>query len=242
MPPPPQQPSGQSDDSMGILWAIAAIFAACAAVWYLFKKQLVAFFIKIKLAEISLISYFTPALADVRTTILAADPEKMTFLDVSQIASVVGVYLRYPVILVLLIFAALVFFGSSVRIYKNIYTMRDLLKLEKDNWPQITPVVHLDLIKTDIDKGPWAMAMTPMQFCKRYNLVEERRRTPTEGMTRKERVQVEAILKRGAASKIFIVQLGPVFENINKLPLHTRALFSIFAARINNDTQSAQSL
>ncbi len=35
------------------------------------------------------------------------------------------------------------------------------------NWPQITPVLDLDLIKTDIDKGPWAMAMTPMQFCKR---------------------------------------------------------------------------
>lgn len=239
--PPPQQPN-QSDDSMSMLWGIAAIFVVCGIIWTFFKRGLVSFFFKIKLAEISLISYFTPNLEDVRTTITGTDPLAFSFQDVSQIASIVGLYLRYPVMLVILLFAVLVYFGSSTRVFKNIYTMRHLADVEKVNWPQITPVLHLDLVKADIDKGPWAMAMTPMQFCKRHNLIEERPRPLVEGMTRKERNQLEAFLKRGAASKVFVVQLGPVFHDVHQLPIHVRALFAAFAARINSDSKAALDL
>ena len=54
----------------------------------------------------------------------------------------------------------IVFFSNSTRIFKRVYKMRDLAELEKQNWPQVIPVMHMDLIKTDIDKGSWAMALT----------------------------------------------------------------------------------
>jgi intracellular multiplication protein IcmP len=194
------------------------------------------------LIEIDIISFFTNNLDDVRTTITTTDPNNFTFQDVMHVGQAVGNYLRIPLVLILLALAVIVFFSNSTRAFKRIYTMRDLAQLEKTNWPQITPVVNLDLINTDIDKGPWAMALTPMQFCKRYNLIDEQRRQPQEGMSRKERSQVEAVLRRGAANKLFVVQLGPVWQGIDRLPPHAKALFAVFAARINNDSKAAADL
>jgi intracellular multiplication protein IcmP len=236
-----QQPN-QSDNSMAVVWGIAALFAAGGVIWTVFKKQLVTFYFKLKLFEISIISLFTNKLDDVRATILASDPSSFTLQDVMHVGEAVGNYLRIPFVLIILVLAVVVYLGNSTRIFKRTYNMRDLAQLEKANWPQITPVINLDLIGTDIDKGPWAMALTPMQFCKRYNLIEERRRQPQEGMSRKERAQIEAILKRGAANKLFVVQLGPIWPGINKLPPHVKALFAAFAARINNDSQGAANL
>jgi intracellular multiplication protein IcmP len=102
--------------------------------------------------------------------------------------------------------------------------------------------MNLDLVKTNIDQGPWAMAMTPMQFCKRYKLLEEHKAQPREGMTRKEWNRIEVSLRRGQANKVFALQLGPLWQGVERLPPHTRALFAAFAARNQNDTKAAENL
>ncbi len=237
----PQQ-NQAPDGSMGIVWGIAAIFATVGVVWALYKKHMVAAYLKLKLLEISLISYFTNTLDDVHSVILITDPSTVSLQDLMQIGGAVGNYLRIPFVVLIVILAALVYFGNSTRVFKRAYQMRDLAQLEKINWPQITPVVNLDLINTDIDKGPWAMALTPMQFCKRYNLIDERRRPAKEGAMRKERDQLEAVLRRGAATRIFTVQLGQLWQGLDKLPLHVRALFAAFAARINSDGKACADL
>lgn len=232
----------QQDNSMGILWIIAGLFVGLGAIWLTFKQQLISIYFKIKLAEISFISLFTHNLDDVRTTINTGDLLKFSFHDVMAIGQAVGDYLRIPFVILIFCLAVLVYVGNSTRVYKRIYSMRDMVELEKVNWPQIVPVAGLDLVKTDIDKGPWAMAMTPIQFCKRYNLLEEHKPQMQEGMTRKEWNRVEVTLKRGLANKIFLLQLGPLWQGTNRLPPHVKALFAVFAARYNSDTKAAQDL
>lgn len=234
-----QQSGGQPDNSAAIIWITAAIFVALGVIWWSFKKQLITFYFYIKVWEIDLLSLFTHRLDDVRTIILTTDPNSFDFNDVTKVGDLVGSYLRYPFVAVLVGLAVLIYFTNSTRVFKRIYNMRALVQLEKDNWPQITPVAHLDLIKSSIDKGPWAMALTPMQFCKRYHLLEEYRKAPQEGMMRKEWNKVEVALKRGQANKIFAIQLGPLWPGLNRVPPHIRALFGAFAARINNDTKTA---
>lgn len=238
----PAAQGGQPDNSMGILWVIAAIFIFLAFIWYAFKKPMIAFYFKIKLFEIGIISYFTPKLDDVRYTILSNDPRNFTFDNVVLIGNAVGDFLRIPFVVLMIVLACVVYFGNTARVFKRSYGMRDLVQFEKANWPQITPIANLDLLGTDLDKGPWAMALTPIQFCKRNNLIEERKKQFQEGMTHKQRGKIEAVLKRGAATKVFVVQLGPVWPGIEKIPLHMRALFAVFAARINNDSKSAADL
>lgn len=233
---------GQQDNSMGILWIIAAVFVGLGAVWLTFKQQLVSGYFKLKLIEINFLSYFTHNLDDVRTTILSGDPTKFSFQDVMAVGQAVGDYLRIPFVIVIFILAIVVYATNTTRVFKRIYSMRDMVELEKENWPQIVPVAGLDLVKTDIDKGPWAMAMSPVQFCKRHNLLEEHKPQIQEGMSRKERSRIEVTLKRGLANKTFILQLGPLWQGTNRLPPHIKALFAVFAARYNSDSKAAYDL
>jgi len=237
----PQQPN-QSDNSMGIIWIIAAFFIFGGIIWVSFKNQLIHFYFTIKLWEIDLLGFFTPRLADVKSTIVTADSNQLTFQDIVKVDEAVGDYLRYPLILIICILAVIVFLSNSTRIFKKIYNMKELAEYERANWPQITPVTHLNLVKTDIDKGPWAMALTPMQFCKKNNLLQEYRRPQQEGMTHKEWNKIEVMLKRGEANKLFAVQLGPLWPGINRIPPHVKALFVAFAARLNGDGKGAADL
>ncbi len=237
----PQQ-GGQPDNSMAIIWIVLGIFVLLGIIWIAFKKALVSAYFKLKLFEISVISLFTHQLNNVRTVILSANPDKIVFNDVVLIGEAVGNYMRFPFIAIILVLAFVVYVTNSTRIFKRIYTMRDLVREEKENWPQIVPIASLDLVKTDINKGPWAMALTPMQFCKRHKLLEEHKRQYQEGMSRKEWGKIEVTLKRGQANKIFAVQLGPVWQGINRLPPHIKALFAAFAARCNQDSKAAETL
>jgi intracellular multiplication protein IcmP len=237
----PQQ-GGGGDNSAGILWVVAAIFAGIMGVWYAEQSVIVSAYFHIKLFEINLLSHFTSNLDDVRTAIINADPSKTTMDDMLQVGSAVGYYLRIPCIAFIVVLAVLVYFGNSVRVFKRTYSMKDLVDLEKDNWPQIMPVAGLDLVKTDIDKGPWAMSLTPIPFCKRYNLLDEYKRAPTEGMSRKDMNKIEVKLRRGDANKVFAMQLGPLWAGADKLPMHTKALFAIFAARMEGDVAAVNML
>ncbi len=235
----------QSDNSMSMLWIVAAIFIFGTVIWIMFKDSIITFYFQIKLQEANVVSLFTSSLDNVRASLdtsIHSDKSKLNFDDIMKAGTAVGDYIRYPLALLIIGMACAIYFSSSTRIFKRTYSMRDLVLAEKDNWPQIAPVAGLNLITTDIDKGPWAMALNPMQFCKRYNLLEEFKRPPTESMSRKEMNKIEVRLKRGQANKIFAIQLGPVWPGIDRVPLHVKALFAAFSARINGDGKGAAEL
>ncbi|MDX1900933.1 MAG: type IVB secretion system coupling complex protein DotM/IcmP [Gammaproteobacteria bacterium] len=242
---PPAAPQSNQDNSMAMLWTIAAVMAAVAAIWMIFKTQIISFYFHLKIFEIDYgLKYFNHQLEDVKTVMqrrLSGDVSKITLDDLMLYGGIVGNYLRYPLVLITGVLAVLVYFSSNTRTYKRTYTMKTLAQLEKTNWPQITPVIHLDLAKQDIRKGPWAMSLSPMQFCKRYHLLQEFRRESQEGALRREG-QIEVTLKRGEANRIFAMQLGQPWPGINRVKPHVRALFAAFAARINGDSKGAAAL
>lgn len=237
----PQQ-GNQSDNSTSILWGVAALFFAIGFIWFAFKKYLVMFYLTIKLYQANFLGFFSTDHANqLRSSLLPAlqNVEGIKFADLIQMGSATGDWFRFPFAILLFVLAIVVYFGNTTRIFKRSYNMRDLVKTEKGIWPQIIPIADLDLVKTDIDVGPWSMAMTPMQFCKRYKLLEEFRPERHEGMSRKDWDKIEVKLKRGDANKIFALQLGPIWRGVDHLPPHVRALFAVFAARINADSQAA---
>jgi len=241
----PQGGGNQSDNSTGILWGIAAIFAAIGIIWYAFRVYIVMFYLSIKLYEVDLVNALTGnRFEDLHAALIyaIAHAKSLQFADVVMLGQGVGSIFRYPFAILLIVLAFIVYLGNSTRVFRNTYSMKTLAKNEKENWPQISSVVDLDLLKTDIDTGPWAMAMQPMQFCKKYNLLEEIRPQRREGMSRKEWDKIEVILRRGEANRLFALQLGPLWRGTANLPPYARALFAVFAARINADTQEALKL
>lgn len=235
---------GQQDqgEGSGLLWIIAAIFVFGGIIWYVYKEHIISAYFHIKLWEINFIGLFTDRLHDVRSFIVNSNTAKLTFKDVIKVGEAVGDIIRFPVVILIFALAFVIYFTNSTRLFKRIYSMGDLAELEKTNWPQITPVIGLGLEKQDIDKGPWAMALTPMQFCKRHKLLEEHKVPLKEGMSRKEMNRIEVSLKRGQANKVFAMQVGPLWQGIDKLPPYARALFAIFAARNQNDSKVSSDL
>lgn len=239
---PPQPQGGQQDNSMSMLWWIAAIFAVIGLIWYTFKKYLILFYLTIKLYEVDFLRLFLGSRVDDLHTALTyaiQHVSQLAFKDILMLGHAVGMYVKYPIAMLLILLAVLVYFGNTARVFRRIYNMRSMIKLEKTNWPQITPIADIDVLKMDLDKGPWAMAMQPMQFCKRFGLLQEVRPERREGMTKKEWDKIEVVLKRGETNRLFALQLGRQWQGTKALPPHVRALFAVFAARINSDSQDA---
>lgn len=97
-----------------------------------------------------------------------------------------------------------------------------LVNSEVRLWPWIAPVKDLDLVATPIDEGKWAMARTPVDFAKRYRLLNGR--------------EVHEI----RTAKFFASQLGKLWEGPEKLPTHVRALFACFLAQACRDKDGAR--
>lgn len=248
--PAPQGGGGQGDQSYDILWIMAGIAVVCAVVWFVFRVQIVTFYLTIKIYELDALNYLGNLFnhpyyfESLRQTLINSreSAKNIGYMQLLDQGSAVGMLLRLPLIVLLVACGIIVYISNSTRSYKRTYKMVDFVKMESQNWPQIMPVSNLELIKTDIDTGPWAMAMTPMQFCKKYKLLEEVRVARTEGMTRKEWDKIEVVLKRGEANKLFALQLGPLWGGSERLPPYARALFAAFAARINADSKPAATL
>ena len=101
------------------------------------------------------------------------------------------------------------------------------------NWPQITPVLSLNLLKTNLDKGPWAMAKLPLNFYKEHNLLN---------ITIGENDKKVWTVKPGPAERLFMLQMGPLWKGVEALPIHVKALLIVFVARGHRDHKVAEDL
>ena len=161
----------------------------------------------------------TLSLHDALVYITSSHSSEVTFEQLSNMSSQVGKWWCYPfAFLSCLMGIALYIRGDSG--YRRTYNMKTFKELEHKNWLQITPVLKIDLVKQDIDKGPWAMARLPLDYCKDHNLV------------RVETVQNKLVwlLNPGPAQRAFVLQLGPLWRGLNSLPVHIQALMVIFLA------------
>jgi intracellular multiplication protein IcmP len=237
-----QQGQGEGGDSMDLLWGVAFLVAIALATWFFARGPIISVLLTLKLGEIWLISLVTPELTPVHDAIVQAynTPTAIPLKVLVSWFHAVGLPLRIPTVLIVGLMALYVFFKHPVLKFKNVFTTDRLRQLEKNNWPQITPVVDLDLANTPIDEGPWAMAESPMEFAKKRKLLEELPRPIDPLLARLGLIEIKVIEANARAE--FIKQMGPPFEDLNKMPIHAKALFAIFAARANNDVEGANKL
>lgn len=246
---PPQQQQGRQDQgSSDFIWMTVAIVLVTAGLWFFFGNQITHFFYQVRIYELSMVRYpiiYWNKLAvrmefpawqistqhlDVLLWQLRHNSYNYAFPTLQFVSTQVGNYLRFFIAPFLILLAFIVSRTNVHLKLKTAFNMHSMKMAEKDNWPQITPVLKLDLIKEDIDEGPWAMAMTPMQFCKRNHLLKEKK-------DNRGKPAVDLIVDR--AYHVFTAQLGPLWTHVLALPKHAKALFAIFAACGNHDREAA---
>lgn len=236
------QGGAHADNSLAPLWITLLIFATLALLWYLFHAQIVDIIFQLKLLEAKVISLFTSAIAQDITIMKNAVPADVSFKELASMTTAIGNYVRYPVTTILVILGGILYFHNPSLRFKKTHTMKSLLESEQNNWPNnLKPITKLDLLKEDIDKGPWAMAMTPMQFAKKYDLLQLEPTIITEN-TLLRKTQPTVSINKGKTKKLFTLQLGDYWQGPEALHDHTKALFAICAARMNHERDAPNKL
>lgn len=240
---------GGGDNSMDFFWIIVIVLAALALIWYFGRDYISRFVLEWRYYEfvaikfildywnkfITLMGFSPVSTAKLQDwmAFIQSKPWPVSIDRVVQVSTEAGGYLRYPFGLILLIFGFILYRSAIALKFNQIFSMQTLRKYEKENWPQITPIAELNLVKQDIDQGVWAMALTPKQFCEQNKLMD---------LTIKGN-DVIPTLKKAEAHRIFNKQMGPLWRgNLNTLPVYMQALLAIFAARANSDTNGASEL
>lgn len=237
----PAQQQSQGDNSLGPLWIVIGLFILGWLTWSFGHTQISSFILKLRLLELQLIGLFTDNAMHIATTIKNTSVADVSFEQLSDISEQVGNFLRFPAAVIVIILALVIYFGHANLRFKKIHDMQTLLNEEKISWPQITPVSDLDLVNTDIDQGPWAMSLSPMQFAKKHQLLQLERILPSEAFS-SQQAKIVATVRQEEAHRIFALQLGRYWSGIEKLNIHTKALFAVFAARISHDRDGATKL
>jgi len=249
---PQGQSQGGNEGSTDLLWITVLIVVVTLLTWYLGKSYIASAVFFVKYYEIialkfilgiwnnltnsfSLPAVSTKSLDEWMTYITAhsGNFRDITFPIIVNAHTDVGKYMRFPIALILGVVALILYTTTATIKFKNTFSMTQLRLIEKDEWPRMRPILNLKLIEQDIDSGPWAMAVTPMQFGKKYGLLKEE--------TKDGKPMVKVI--RGKAYDVFALQLGALWNgNLNALRPHIKALLAVFAARINRDIDAADKL
>ena len=228
----------QPDNSLGPLWIMLAICIVGGLIWYFLHAYLMLAFLQLKVIEMTIIGLFTSQLDGVKAYASTVSPASVTFVQAQYVATSVGKYISIPCVILMVLLAAVIYKSASATGYRRSYNMKELAKAQEDIWPQIKPVAPLNLIKTDIRKGPWAMSLTPMEFCKQKKLIIEEEVMPLEDELLR-RKRTIAKLNKGKANALFTLQLGRPWRGVEALPPHLQALFGVFAAKANGDRDTA---
>jgi len=97
----------------------------------------------------------------------------------------------------------------------------DLAHEMSQDFPWILPALQQDLIKASIFDGEWAMAQSPLQFARKFGLLNGKS------------------IDQRRAEKLFASQLGNLWNGYKRLNPETQALFACFAAQVCRDKDGA---
>lgn len=212
---------------LDLLMIAGGIVFAVGLVYFFFQAEIIKGLFFIRYYELKMISMVVPADAHYLDLIKGADLSKVTPHDLLHISELVGKALRLPFIVLATIMSYMLLRHHPGKLYANLEDMHTLSEKMVETFPAIKIVQGLNLTQEDINKGPWAMALTPIQFAQKYKLLYRDSET--------QKVMVDA----NKAKLIFTMQLGKLWQGPECLTPYEKALFTIFAAYANYDRDAA---
>lgn len=244
-------PSQQNatDQTSNFFWMLVLITLAILGLWWLKREWIVTPILYVRYYELLALQHgqalwnhlaallhlpqiSVASVVALKKAITQVEPHRLKWGEFALINNWVGKHTRWVITPLLFILAAITYFKFGGRRFVRTYSMQSLRDIEAQNWPQITPILSLDLVKEDIEKGPWSMAQLPVDFCKKHQMI-----SPT---TKNERNVWQ--LDKGIAHRVLTSQVGPLWTSPLDLPIHIKALLVIFIARADRDRQLANHL
>lgn len=233
-----QQGGGSSDNSMAPVWITVLLFFTLFIIWKFAHQYIVAFVFYLNVIQAQVVSLFisNPQLDSNVYLMKTIDPATVEWEQFVNLTRSVGDYIRYPVVAIL-VFLAIFLYKSNITLkFRKTHNMKTLRAQEQHNWLAIMPIVKQDIVGLDINKGPWAMALSPIEFARKYNLLKKDDAlldNPVPGQ------EMTAGIRKGDAKRVFTLQLGPYWDGFERCSPQALAIAAICMARMNRDRKSA---
>lgn len=249
---------GGEKNTYYILWLIALLTLVGGMIWYFFSNELKAAFIAVRTFEAWIMLVIVEPLGKLNISFVNGMIEELSaYLDIARsqssktltleiaeaLSTGIGEYLRYPVGIMLIF---IMIYTSRTHILMRCTTKHDMKSLLLDQmrlWPQIKIASKVNLLNEDLDSGPWGMALTPMQFCKKYKLIRiDLAERKGSAFGRSQEAEFKIVLNRTRAENVFAAQLGKPWQSFESMPGYRRAILAIFAGKGSRDSKVAQNL
>lgn len=240
-----QQQNGSG--SMDILWISAFVVLLLGYIWYAHSDTVVQIsyninYYKLLLLEktLLLVQSFDIINVEDQLASVASDFQSIkgmlgvkTELDtLRDVTILVNKNFAYPYAVCASSYILFLLFVSKSNSFKKKFSMKTLRKQELANWPYPSCVPN-NLIKLDINEGPWAMSNQIIPVLINNNLVSQQ---PVYG-------EVKLTVHDKKVYDMFVRQMGGYWTGkLDCMPNYAKALFAIFAAKGNGDDKSARKM
>lgn len=236
-----QQQASGSDNSMAPVWIMVLLFITVFLLWKMGHQHIVNFVFLINIWQAKLVNLFinNQVLANKIYLMQTLDPNTVDWNQLVEMTRDVGDFMRYPVVVALVLLAIILYNSNITLKFRKSHDMKSLRAQEQFNWPAIMPIVKEDLVSQDVNVGPWAMALTPLEFARKYQLLKKDDAlldNPVAGQ------EMTAGIRRGDAKRVFTMQLGPYWDGFEHCSPQAYALAAVFIARMNRDRDAANSI
>lgn len=195
-------------------------FGAILLLTWVFEPQITAAVFRFRLFELQIIQHI-PYQQEVTEALIKAIPDLSSrnegYKGAWEISRYTGIYTRWIVTPILLLFAWLFWKSNKARKYKKHHSLKSLLEQRADYIPSVRPIIGLDILNMDIRKGPWASAKTAREFAEDNNLI----------LTKADEISVDS----QKALLTFTNQLNKRVASVYAMPNYKRALIAGFLAR-----------
>ncbi len=230
-----------TDNGMAPIWIMVLLFITVYLIWRTGHQYIVMVVFQINIWQAKLVNLFIhdEQLTNLIYLMQTVDPNAIDWNQLLDTTRAVGDFMRYPVVLVLLVLAVILYRSNITLKFRKAHDMKSLRAQEQFNWPAIMPVVKEDLVSQDVNSGPWAMAMTPMEFARKHKLLRKDDvllDNPVPGM------EMTAAIRRGDAKRVFTLQLGPYWDGFEHCSPPAYAMAAVFIARMNRDRDAANNI
>lgn len=214
----------QNDNTIGTLLVIAAVLIAGFIIKNFFGNDIMYIFLQMKMYIVKgyMLFLHTDGLKDSYDKIDIYTPKEWSFSTYADLSGTLRFYTAIPLLILLVPYGIKVYKKNPLNKYKRKLTRQTLCESEVGLWPWIAPVIKLNIINMPLEEGDWAMSDISLNFCRKYNLLND-----------KNIVQVDK------ARKVFISQFGPLWRGIDYLKPEEKALLACFLAQLNGNPKEA---
>ncbi|MCX7122600.1 MAG: hypothetical protein NTV32_02825, partial [Gammaproteobacteria bacterium] len=165
---------GQKDSGeLEILWLVVGGLGLLLFILVLFHTQILTAILWIKYGELKLLSFFMIQMQyqGIESFINPANHNRISVAELSLLSQEIGNILKGPCSILCIIFMTITYFKHPTSGFRDIENMHTLSDKVRKTFPAINVVSGLNLVKQSIDEGPWAMALTPIEFGKKNALL-----------------------------------------------------------------------